>query len=90
MIDVMRPPAIAACEAPRLRFIQTAAWLRAARQAQDGAVEAGFGGSSVFAFSGGPSPRFVGRGSNYRENFLYLIRFGITESSPRRRILSFS
>jgi hypothetical protein len=31
-----------------------------------------------------------GRTAFYRENFLYLMRFGITESSPSRRILSFS
>jgi hypothetical protein len=28
--------------------------------------------------------------SGYRENFLYLIRCGSTESVPSRRILSFS
>jgi hypothetical protein len=45
---------------------------------------------------GGPPPRFAGRDKKvkrlpaYRENFLYLIRCGMTDSMPRRRILSFS
>jgi hypothetical protein len=42
--------------------------------------------NEVFGFSHGAIlPRIP-----YRENFLYWIRLGITESSPSRRILSFS